>query len=119
MPQPVGRPPWTTPEQFEYLQNLLPNLDSEKANNGLTQFYARVARDFSLKWEPPIIKKDHEKTETEDGLKKLAYERRGRVSQHFSSSEPLLTVTNSRFPSGSKNTAKTPPLPLSPSLFWT
>jgi len=86
MPNPVGRPPWTTPEQFEYLQKHLPNLDNEKANNGLTQHYARIARDFSVIWKPPIVEKDRENAKDEDELKRLAYERRACVSQCFSSS---------------------------------
>lgn len=89
MPQPVGRPPWTTPEQAEYLQQHLPKLDDEKANNGLTQLYARVTKDFSDIWDPPIVEKDRLAAKNQDDLKKLAYDRRGRVSPHFSSSPSL------------------------------
>lgn len=89
MPQPVGRPPWTTPDQLAFLQNLVSDLEKEKANNGLTQFYARVNKDFSEIWAPPIIKKDHEQAKTPDDVPRLAYERRGRVSQHVYSSARL------------------------------
>lgn len=89
MPQPVGRPPWTTPEQFEFLQQHLPDLDNEKATNGLTQFYARITRDFSVRWEPPVVDKDVEESKDADDLKKLAYARRGRVSERFPSSTIL------------------------------
>lgn len=81
MPLPVGRPPWTTPEQLAYLQKQVPRLDEEKAKNGLTQFYARVTRDFSVLWKPPITEKDRQEAKTLDQLPVLAYNRRGRVSQ--------------------------------------
>ena len=99
MPQPVGRPPWTTPDQFKYLQAYLPDLDDQKANNGLTQHYARIARDFSEKWQPPIVEKDREAAKDADHLKKLAYDRRGRVSRHFLilRRPPLIVTTTANF----------------------
>ena len=93
MPKP-GRPPWTTPDQHKYLEKYLPDLDDEKANNGLTQLYARITRDFSKIWEPPIVEKDREAAKNADDLKKFAYERRGRVSRSSSIlCKPPLTVT--------------------------
>ena len=83
MPKPVGRPPWTTPEQYAYLEKFLPDMDDEKVGNGLTQVYARIARDFSLLWEPPVVEKDRKTAESEEHLKELSYERRARVSPPF------------------------------------
>ena len=80
MPQAVGHPSWATPDQLEYLQKHLPELDNEKANNGLTQLYARITRDFSKIWEPPIVEKDRVTAKDAEELKQLAYQRRGRVS---------------------------------------
>lgn len=121
MPQPVGRPPWATPEQSKYLEEHLPSLDDIKAKNGLTQLYARVTRDFSEIWKPPIVEKDRTNAKDADDLKKLAYDRRGRVSQLFF--HPPRTSTDCYYDSkslnGTKNTAKPPPRPLSPSLFST
>ena len=83
MPQPPGRPTWTTPEQLEFLQKYIPELENEKANNGLTQLYARVTRKFSELWEPPVVEKDRLVAKDADHLKRLAYKCRGRVSQHL------------------------------------
>jgi len=94
MPQAVGRPPWTTPDQLKYLQNYLSELDYEKARNSLAPFYARVARDFSIIWKPPVDEKDREQAKDEDELKKLTYECRGRVSCHLLLPfKPPLTIT--------------------------
>jgi len=94
MPKAVGRPPWATPDQLEYLQEHLPRLDSEKAKNGLTQAYARITLNFSKIWAPPIVEQDQKAAKDKDELKKLAYERRARVSQSlFVLCELPLTIT--------------------------
>jgi len=121
MPNPVGRPPWTTSEQFAYLEKFLPDLDDEKVTNGLTQLYARITRDFALRWEPPVVEKDRQLAENEEDLKKLSYERRARVSPPFFVLQSTSTDRHcdSKFPNGSKSSTKPPPLPLSPSPFST
>jgi len=121
MPHPPGRPPWTTTEQYKFLEEYLPRLEGEKAGNGLTQFYARITRDFSAIWEPPVVEKDRTAAKNVDELQKLAYNRRGRVSHHslILHMPPTDCYRNSKSPTGSRNNAKPPPLPLSPSLFLT
>ena len=79
----MGRPPWGTPEQLTFLRSFVPRLDEEKANNGLTQFYAFVTQEFAKQWAPPILDEDLKGTKTLDEAKVSAYNRRGRVSQHI------------------------------------
>jgi len=94
MPKPVGCPPWTTSEQYAYLEKFLPDMDDKKVGNGLTQVYTCITRDFSLLWEPPIVEKDRKIAESEEHLKKLSYKCRACVSPPFSSSKmPPLTLT--------------------------
>lgn len=56
-PCPMGRETWCTADQTAFLQAYLPKLDEEKHNNGLTPFYARIAREFIERWPSPTPKK--------------------------------------------------------------
>jgi len=89
----MGRKPWATPEQTVFLEAQLPNMDAEKANNGLTMFYARITREFITQWASPIVpiplKRQHEGLE----LKAYTDERRGAVSPCIRVlGEPTLTI---------------------------
>ena len=47
---PVGRPSWTTPEQYDFLEGYVSRLNAEKQGNGLKPFYDQVAAEFKLRW---------------------------------------------------------------------
>lgn len=47
----MGRRPWATPEQLEFLRSYLHELPQAKAGTGQNVLYARVAQDFLVRWE--------------------------------------------------------------------
>ena len=73
----MGRPPWATAEQTEYLQNLVSRLDEEKQNHGLAAFYARTTTEFLKRW-PSLLVPDGMKSD--DELRSLADKQKGKVS---------------------------------------
>jgi hypothetical protein len=85
----MGRGTWSTPEQLEYLEQRLPRLDTEKAGNGLKQFYASVAHDFAKLWPPPVLQSDFMDNRTPAAAEAVAYSRRERVSESVSSEHDL------------------------------
>ena len=56
----MGRRPWATPEQTEFLLSHTSNLEREKNGAGLEPYYNRVFKEFIAKW--PV-------SPTEDELK--------------------------------------------------
>ena len=77
----MGRPPWATSDQLEFLRSFVPQLDEEKAKNGLKQFYAKVTSQFAKKWPPPVLDDDRKGNKSMAEAQASAYARRGRVSQ--------------------------------------
>jgi hypothetical protein len=51
----MGRRPWATPEQLEYLKTFIPRLEQAKTTSGLTTLYAKVYDGFLQKWSPPPV----------------------------------------------------------------
>ena len=76
----MGRPPWTTPEQLEFLQGFVPRLDDEKDGNGLKPFYTSIAMEFVRRWPPAVYPSDLEESETPAAAKVVAFNRKERVS---------------------------------------
>jgi hypothetical protein len=77
----MGRPPWTTPEQAEFLRGFVDRLDEEKSGNGLNVFYASVAQQFIQQWPSPVPPDvDREKVTDPIVLKELSDKRRSEVS---------------------------------------
>lgn len=74
----MGRPPWATPEQTEFLESKVPSLEKEKQNYGLKPFYVQVTKEFLKRW-PSIPVPDGKSSDAK--LKELADERKGEVSQ--------------------------------------
>ena len=85
----MGRHPWATPEQTEFLKTHLPKLDEEKQNHGLKAFYSRVAAEFSERWEPPPPPHNGDEHSSPAQLRKEAYDQRERVSPLASMSQNL------------------------------
>ena len=46
----MGRPPWATPEQTQFLDSCMPHLEQAKNGNGLKDFYDCTTHDFLQKW---------------------------------------------------------------------
>jgi len=62
----MGRSPWTTPEQAEYLEGFVSNLDRNKQSGTLKGEYDRIAVEFLKKW--PVGPADEDDEETDDAL---------------------------------------------------
>jgi len=55
----MGRLPWATPEQLEFLYSKVPDLARAKATSGLKLFYASVSKEFRVKWKlEPVVSTD-------------------------------------------------------------
>jgi hypothetical protein len=61
VPKAKGRPPWTTPEQADFLLGFVGDLEKEKRGGGLTLFYDCVSRQFLAKWPANPADEDKEK----------------------------------------------------------
>jgi hypothetical protein len=48
----MGRRPWATPEQLEYLKSWLPLLPRAKKTTGLQTAYVQAYEGFLMKWQP-------------------------------------------------------------------
>lgn len=48
----MGRRPWATPDQLEYLKSWLPHLPRAKETIGLQTLYKQVYEGFIVKWQP-------------------------------------------------------------------
>ena len=52
----MGRRPWATPEQLEYLKSWLPRLPHAKKTTGLQTVYSQAYTGFLAKWQPdPVV----------------------------------------------------------------
>lgn len=97
----MGRKPWTTPDQADFLAGFIDKLEDEKNGNGLKAFYAYVAQEFIRQWPSPIPQDiDRNKITDPAELKAISDERRIVVS---SFSLPLSLRTHSAIASKSKN----------------
>jgi hypothetical protein len=52
---PMGRRPWATPKQLEFLESYLPQLPDARGGIGLNVLYTRVAQEFLTRWEPEPV----------------------------------------------------------------
>ena len=79
----MGRPPWATPEQTEFLRGYTPNLNKEKEGNGLTAYYDRITMEFLKRW--PARPTDEDRGAAADGKdpQSLANTRRKKVRLRF------------------------------------
>lgn len=68
----MGRPSWATPDQIEFLESFVPNLDREKKANGLKPYYDRIALQFFKKWPAEPSNEDRKKTDDESERQRLA-----------------------------------------------
>ena len=85
----MGRPPWATPEQTEYLESFLPNLDREKEGNGLTAHYDYISSEFLKKWPAEPTNEDRKDTSDLRKPQQLAEARRKKVSHCFNLREGI------------------------------
>ena len=79
----MGRPPWATPEQTEFLGSFLQNLDREKEGNGLKQYYQRISSQFLEKWPAEPTNEERKAVSDPQKLQELAEARRTKVSHCF------------------------------------
>ena len=84
----MGRNTWATDDQVEFLNSYLDDIPKARSTNGgLTQLYARAARDFLQKWEPQPITTAKllppDEFQSPEELKKEAIERLNRVCALF------------------------------------
>ena len=88
----MGRPPWATPEQIEFLGSFLPNMDREKEGNGLTQYYQRISLEFLKKWPAEPTNEERLKAASNPKkLQELAEARRTGVSHRLNLHERIGT----------------------------
>ena len=88
----MGRPPWASPEQIEFLTGYSLDLDGQKEHQGLTAHYDRVADRFMEKWPTIPTNEERQRVASEGGdLQVIANTRRKRVSL-FPTSPPWLGV---------------------------
>lgn len=102
----MGRPPWATSDQVEFLESFVPNLDREKKGNGLTPYYNQISQAFLQQW--PVEPSTEERNSTTDEAKRqeIADARRTKVSHCFVRSfERELIIVTSKSTSGTKRTA--------------
>ena len=57
----MGRPPWATPEQLEFLKSWTEKLEQQKSGNGLKAYYNLIAHQFLEKWLVTPNDKDRKK----------------------------------------------------------
>ena len=76
------RPRWASPEQYDFLQSFLLNLDQEKKGHGLTTHYDRVANRFLEKWPASPNDKDQEAAGEKGDPQQFAVARRIKVSPY-------------------------------------
>ena len=97
----MGRKPWTTPDQADFLAGFIDKLEDEKNGNGLKAFYAYITQEFIQQWASPIPQDtDTNKITDPAQLKAISDERRAAVSIF---SLPLSLRTHSGIASKSKN----------------
>ena len=76
----MGRRPWATPEQLEYLKGFIPMLQRAKSTTGLTTLYTQVYDGFLPQWGlPSVVAKagtspspEQLRTQAEDKLRKVS-----------------------------------------------
>lgn len=52
---PMGRRPWATATQLEFLESYLPQLPDARGGIGLNVLYTRIAQEFLTRWEPEPV----------------------------------------------------------------
>jgi len=83
----MGRRPWATKEQSDFLENFVPNLDREKGLNGLKAYYDQISVQFLQIWLSEPTNMDREKAaSTGGGVQAVANARRTGVCHHLSPS---------------------------------
>ena len=109
----MGRRPWATPNQTEFLESYIPNLDHEKQKEGgLKNYYERISLDFLEKWPAKPTDEDREETNNELELQALANAQRTRVSVDFVLLyKQSLTRIASKYTSGLKGAISKSPNP--------
>lgn len=80
---PMGRRPWASPEQIEFLERHFATLERDKQDQPLTVIYARVTASFIQQWPSPLPRGDDFEGCTPDELKVHADNFRGRVGLPF------------------------------------
>jgi hypothetical protein len=76
-----GRPPWATPEQSEFLQSFMKDMDTEKKKyGGLTQYYGIITVEFYEKWPTEATTEERKQASDPQAIQKLADARRASVS---------------------------------------
>lgn len=80
----MGRRPFGTPEQMEFVRGFLPEMDQAKGETGLKAFYDDKADKFITKWKPkPKPEEIAEAKEDEKEAQRLANKRITGVSCCF------------------------------------
>ena len=74
----MGRRPWATPEQTQFLLSYTVNLEREKKGRGLGPYYNTVSEEFIKKW--PVVPWEDELKQADP--KAAAEERRRKVRCH-------------------------------------
>ena len=80
---PVGRPPWTTPEQTDFLKTFVPRLEAEKKRIGLKAFYDQIAVEFQGRWPAEPTSKEKLLSSDPAKLKAAAISRQVDVRRSF------------------------------------
>ena len=79
LPVLMGRPPWASPEQIEYLETFVPNLEAEKRGNGLKPYYDRISAEFKKRWPTEPTDKERKAAENPQEAQRSADNRRTSV----------------------------------------
>ena len=88
----MGRPPWATPEQLEFLESRTEKLEQQKSGNGLKAYYNLIAHQFLEKW--PVTPNDEDQKKAVGGLElqTVANARRTKVNSPRFSSIPCFDL---------------------------
>lgn len=102
----MGRRPWATPEQLEFLKSYIPHLPHAKKTSGLQTLYAEVCDNFLKAWVPePIVPKPGITT-SPDALEAKAKERLLEVRTCFIDFPLANSCPISALPTGIKKNAR-------------
>jgi hypothetical protein len=80
----MGRPPWATVEQLEFLNGWTAGLDEQKKKNTLKEHYDYIAQQFLHKWPATPTDKDRETAGEGGNVQLAAVRRRTKVRYYFS-----------------------------------
>jgi hypothetical protein len=100
----MGRPPWASPEQLEFLEGFTPGLDEEKKKDGLRSHYDQIAQQFILKWPVTPTEEDRIKAGEKGDVQQEAVKRQVKVCYSFPLTTPYSIYRNaSESTSGTKH----------------